>query len=227
MSIAEALQDEAFFRYMRSVRSSSRVSIEGSILESSIVTFWHEWMLCVLAGAIGLPRIAVCVWHQPGLERTVSLINRLGVHVIAARQDNAYGVRELREWLAREKSIVAITLDGPNGPRRVAKSGVVRLARLAKVPLHPLDVTASPVFELNGWDHCVMPATQNHIALRVLPAMPATGSPAEGAQLLESALSRTVPTPDLRRGWARYLSWSWARACTMPLQFGTATLWPD
>ena len=227
MSFASTLQDRGLLQYLRWVRASSQVAIEGAIAGSTMLTLWHEWMLCVLAGAHGLQNIAVYVWDQPDIERSMRVVTRLGFHVIVARRSNAWGVRAMREWLgAGQDRIVAITLDGPAGPRRIAKPGVVRLARLAGVPLCPLDVSASSEFELQGWDRCVMPRARGHITLRILPEVSASAPAAEVAQSIERRLNEApahvgARSPSRLRGLPGL---AWARACTLPLQLGTVTV---
>lgn len=75
----------------------------------------------------------------------------------AARGSSSKGGREalavVRDWVERGRSC-GITVDGPRGPRRVAKVGIVRLAQLTGRPLIPAAyVPAASVRFLRAWDH--------------------------------------------------------------------------
>ena len=50
----------------------------------------------------------------------------------------------------------ALTVDGPRGPARRAKPGIVRLARALGAPVVPLSFSASRVWVLRSWDRTVL-----------------------------------------------------------------------
>ncbi len=52
---------------------------------------------------------------------------------------------------------VAFTPDGPTGPRREIKAGVVRAAQKTGVPILPLHAVADPARRLHSWDRMVVP----------------------------------------------------------------------
>jgi hypothetical protein len=52
---------------------------------------------------------------------------------------------------------VAVLVDGPRGPARVAKTGIVSLARLADVPIQPVAFSARPAVRLGSWDRSLFP----------------------------------------------------------------------
>jgi len=224
MSLVQSVQDEALIRYLHWARVSSRVDIEGAIEASSMITFWHECLLCSLVSRPGTHKVAVFVLRRPRMQRSIRLVERLGCSVILGDRNNAYGIREIRSFLRQGNATVAIALDGPSGPRRIAKPAVVRLARLARAPLHPVTFSARALFESDGWNRCLMPDVENHITVRILPAVPRTASVPDATQGLQDALSAARDLPP-RRGLRDWPARAWARAATMPLQFGTATLW--
>ncbi len=51
---------------------------------------------------------------------------------------------------------MTITPDGPTGPRRKAKPGVVRIALEAGVPVVALGMHVSPALRVNSWDRFVV-----------------------------------------------------------------------
>jgi lysophospholipid acyltransferase (LPLAT)-like uncharacterized protein len=149
----------------------------------------------------------------------LAILSALRVKAIVSDHRGAAGVREAREWLQKPGRALAITLDG--GAPRVALPGVVRLARLFGVSLHPLAVTASSGFRLDGWDRGVVPHLGSRITVRTLHPISARGGPNEGALALERALpgATLLPSTDALVKYRRGLE-VWPRLCTMPLAKG-------
>ena len=52
---------------------------------------------------------------------------------------------------------VAVLVDGPRGPARIAKPGIAALARLSARPVQPVAVAASPALRLRSWDRSLVP----------------------------------------------------------------------
>ena len=59
--------------------------------------------------------------------------------------------RELRD-LARQGRPIALTPDGPRGPRHAVKAGIIHLARDTGVPVTPLAIGFSSFWTLPTWD---------------------------------------------------------------------------
>jgi hypothetical protein len=69
------------------------------------------------------------------------------------------GMEALRELVRAVRSgrSLAITPDGPRGPRQVMKPGVVVVAQLTGQPLVPVSVGASSSWRINSWDRFMIP----------------------------------------------------------------------
>ncbi len=52
---------------------------------------------------------------------------------------------------------LAITPDGPQGPRHVVQMGVIELARQTGAPIFPVTYGASCKKVFNSWDHFILP----------------------------------------------------------------------
>jgi lysophospholipid acyltransferase (LPLAT)-like uncharacterized protein len=52
---------------------------------------------------------------------------------------------------------IGLTIDGPRGPRRVAKPGIAILAARLRKPLLVSAVSAAPVWRLRSWDRMMIP----------------------------------------------------------------------
>jgi len=65
-------------------------------------------------------------------------------------------LRGLLRQLA-EGTTTAVLVDGPRGPARVAKTGVVSLARMAEHSIQPVAFSARPAIRLKSWDRSLIP----------------------------------------------------------------------
>jgi len=62
---------------------------------------------------------------------------------------------------------VAFTIDGPRGPRYVAKKGPVLLARLTGIPITAFYVAVQKPWVLKTWDKMVIPKPFSRAYVRV------------------------------------------------------------
>ena len=59
--------------------------------------------------------------------------------------------------LGRSGHLLVVSCDGPFGPYRVAKPGVLIVARESGLPIQPWAVASRPLFRLNGrWDRMIV-----------------------------------------------------------------------
>jgi lysophospholipid acyltransferase (LPLAT)-like uncharacterized protein len=106
--------------------------------ERYIIAFWHGHILMMIYARFVLPLAAMISQHRDG-ELIAQTMKRFGT--FAARGSTTRGGRAaLREMISLAKSGVnlAITPDGPKGPRHVAQMGVVRAAQMTGVPIVPI-----------------------------------------------------------------------------------------
>jgi lysophospholipid acyltransferase (LPLAT)-like uncharacterized protein len=64
-----------------------------------------------------------------------------------------------------EGGAVAITPDGPKGPRREVKPGVVQAARRSGAWVIPLHATADPAWRVGSWDRLAIPKPGARVAV--------------------------------------------------------------
>jgi lysophospholipid acyltransferase (LPLAT)-like uncharacterized protein len=95
-------------------------------------------------------------------ELIAAFAEKLGV--VPVRGSSSKGGREaLRHMIARLRAPggvkkAATVLDGPRGPRCVAKAGMILLAKRAELPLLPVMVSAYPALTLKKtWDRTLIP----------------------------------------------------------------------
>lgn len=148
-----------------------------------MLTFWHEYNLALFvaarAGRGDLPHASFTTDTARGtVIQTIfeSLARRPGQIVVLRLPDEAD--RAAGRALARRLgdlgeagSSLVVTPDGPWGPRRVAKPGVLLLARQSGLPILPVAVSARPSLRLaRRWDRQLLPLPFSR--LRVIAAEP-------------------------------------------------------
>ncbi len=125
--------------------------------ERVIVTFWHGRLLMMPFAYRSQSAAILISQHRDG-EYIARIAGRLGFSVVrgSATRGGARAFRRLVQVL-RSESNVAITPDGPKGPRRRVKSGVVELSRLSGMAILPVSFGAWPRTLLNSWDEFLVP----------------------------------------------------------------------
>jgi len=108
-----------------------------------IVAFWHGRQL-MLPLCYGGSRLHILISAHRDGELIHRIVRRFGFDTIRGSSTRG-GMRALRQLarLGRSGADLAVTPDGPRGPRCVAQSGVVELAKLTGLPILPLTVAAS------------------------------------------------------------------------------------
>lgn len=150
---------------IRGIRATSRVEVrrQGVFDEvhasgrGVIMAFWHSRLLLVRYAHPGGRLAALISRHDDG-ELIARTMARFG-HAAARGSSTRDGSRALREALslARDGWDLAITPDGPRGPARLAKPGVVELARMTGFPVVPVSCAARPAATLSSWDRFEVP----------------------------------------------------------------------
>ncbi|HEX8169476.1 MAG TPA: lysophospholipid acyltransferase family protein [Thermoanaerobaculia bacterium] len=123
-----------------------------------ILAFWHSHLLPVLGCARWRHPISVMVSRSHDGELIARVLGHYGV-ASARGSSSRGGSAALREFVreGREGRNLVFTPDGPRGPARVAKEGVVTAARLTGLPLQPIAVAARRKKFLGSWDRMLLP----------------------------------------------------------------------
>lgn len=124
---------------------------------SVIFAFWHGrfWLL---AASLRRYRAAVMVSLSEDGEVIATAARRLGYHPVrgSSSRGGREGLAELARCLAEGRS-VALTPDGPRGPRHVAQMGAVALAARTARPIVPLGAASRPAWSFRSWDRFQVP----------------------------------------------------------------------
>lgn len=124
--------------------------------EHCVFAFWHRNLLILMIQRLN-SGIAVLVSTSDAGRLVAGPVARLG-YVPVRGSSTRKGSRALKQLilLSRERSI-AITPDGPSGPRGSIQQGVFQLAWLAKVPIVPVTVDCEKEWVFRSWDRFRLP----------------------------------------------------------------------
>ena len=159
----------------------------------AIYCFWHR---CVFPAAYLFRKrgIRVLTSRSYDGEYIARIIERLGFRAVRGSSSRGAlpSLRELQRELARGE-FVAFTIDGPRGPRYVAKPGPIHLAQTTGAPIFPFYVAVERAWVLKTWDGFMIPVPFSrihcyiHSPIRVLLDSDFTQSLAQMQAELEQA----------------------------------------
>jgi lysophospholipid acyltransferase (LPLAT)-like uncharacterized protein len=148
-------------RYIRMVNRTTRWTVirppASEKLQSGrrgfIMCFWHGRMIMMRAGVY--PDVVVHMLiseHRDGMLIS-KVATRFDVRQVAgsSRRGGVAALRAMQRLLA-EDQCVAVTPDGPRGPRMRAKPGAVKAAQLSGKPMIPVSGAVSHRRILRTWD---------------------------------------------------------------------------
>lgn len=138
-------------------RSADGARVPGRSEGAVIYAFWHRGILplAYLYGSTGA--VVLVSRHRDG-EFISQMHCRLGGGVVRGSTTRG-GLRALMEMVrvGRNGHPLAITPDGPRGPRRVLQGGILHIAQRSGLPIQPLGVDAVRRTELDSWDRFLVP----------------------------------------------------------------------
>lgn len=128
-----------------------------------IFTFWHNRILAVSMVFLRFypkGRGGVTVLTSPSRDGEILARIMAGLKMGAVRGSSsrrgATALRELQRVLAEGRD-VAITPDGPRGPRYVLGPGVVHLAQTTGTPIFPIHIRFGKAWRMRTWDGFAIP----------------------------------------------------------------------
>jgi lysophospholipid acyltransferase (LPLAT)-like uncharacterized protein len=134
-----------------------------------IYTFWHDR---IFAGTYFFRgrRIVIMTSQSFDGEYIARFIQRFG-YGAARGSSSRGGVGALVELtrLVRQGCPAGFSIDGPRGPRHVAKMGAVLLAKKTGQPVLPFAVNAARHYAAPSWDRFQLPLPFTRAAVRIAP----------------------------------------------------------
>ncbi len=157
--------DRAFFSLISIIGTTLKYEIEGfehlnQIADSGktpIYAMWHNRIFAITS-YFKKQNIVVMTSQSFDGEYIARFIKRFG-YGAARGSSTRGGVGALVEMIRLSKQNIptGFMIDGPKGPKYVAKSGAVLLAKKTGNPIVPLSVETEKFWEVKSWDRLQIP----------------------------------------------------------------------
>jgi lysophospholipid acyltransferase (LPLAT)-like uncharacterized protein len=124
--------------------------------ERYLCIFWHENLL-LPAYHFARPDIRVLISQHADGQLIAEICERLGFGLVRGSTTRG-GMEALREMLRVAGHVhLAITPDGPRGPRRQLQGGVIYLAARSGIPILPMGIGYQKPWRAKSWDRFAVP----------------------------------------------------------------------
>ena len=159
--------------------------------ETYIYVFWHEGL--ILMTGFGVPAHVLTSHHADG-ELMTRVCRHMKIGVIRGSTTRGGSAALLGLIRRTGGTHVALTPDGPVGPRRRLKPGAVALAAATGMAIVPVGIACSAAWRAGSWDRLMVPtpwATAHYVtgpAIRVPAGLDRAGV-TRYCRLTEAALA--------------------------------------
>ncbi|MEM7176085.1 MAG: lysophospholipid acyltransferase family protein [Pseudomonadota bacterium] len=162
--------------YIRLVYATTKWDLQGAeaygeLIDTAaggvIASSWHGRLFLAVTYAYPSRRRAVAmISNNSDGELIAAIVNRFGVHAVrgstydkAKRRDKggAEAFQGALDEITQNRALVAITPDGPRGPRMRAQAGAVQLAIATRAPIVPIAFSVTRGKLLSSWDRFLLP----------------------------------------------------------------------
>jgi lysophospholipid acyltransferase (LPLAT)-like uncharacterized protein len=158
-----------------------------------IMTFWHGRIFMATYYFRNRGIVVMTSQNRDG-EYIARVIRRFGYGV--ARGSSTRGSRgaTAEALLALENGKdVGLAIDGPRGPRYVAKKGSAFLARKSGNPVLPFHISVEKKWTMHSWDHFQIPHPFSRAIILIGdPIYIGAGSTAEEMQAVEARIQKSL-----------------------------------
>ncbi len=196
---------------LRLLGRSWRISVEGPDPFAAgpgphLGAFWHRNAL-IAAYMFRDKGFSVPVSRSRDGDLITGLLLGLGYEMPPRGSSSRGGAAALRGLVRMVESgtTISIQTDGPRGPARVSKHGMVSLARRTGRPISPLAMSARPCIQFSSWDATLLPLPFARVVCHFGPPLevPRDAEPSEEEEIrftLDRELNRLTDEADARCG---------------------------
>jgi len=188
----------ALYGYYCLCRATSRIVIEGlgdgDLGQHAIFCLWHEswWPYFVVFLRYRRPHVLI---SDPAayMKPVHAVFRMMGCRRLFLASSGEEGRKAVNDTAAliRNGWSTTISPDGPHGPARVLKKGVLHLAMQSGTPIVPLVLVSRRYLRWSSWDSKKFPLPFNRITVWVHPKIFVTGTnlDAAAAQIVSALAS--------------------------------------
>ena len=125
-----------------------------------LICIWHSRLLFFsrFFKYIKLPVWGISSTHKDS-EILARVLSSWGINLIKGSSTRGWinVIKKMSKLFKEKNAAIIVTVDGPKGPREVAKEGSVKLAKKHNVPVVAASAISSSFWELPSWDKTKIP----------------------------------------------------------------------
>jgi lysophospholipid acyltransferase (LPLAT)-like uncharacterized protein len=168
-----------------------------------IYAFWHENML-LPAYQYGRSDIWVLISQHADGQMIAEACRHLGFQLVRGSKTRG-GVEAVRQMLRLgRQDHLAITPDGPRGPRRRIQPGLIYLAAQTGLPIVPVGIGFRRPWRLDSWDHFALPRPWSRaVCVTTEPIVVPPGADKDGLEYYRQQVERALlEATEIAERWA-------------------------
>lgn len=166
------------YLYYLVCRLTSRISIEGSgnhdLSRQAIYCMWHEswwpWLVVFLRYASAHALFSHPAAYMKPVHTVFRLMRVRALFLGSSGEEGREAANKVAA-LVRNGWCTTISPDGPSGPPRTLKKGVLHIAGQTGVPIVPLAIRSSKHLPWPSWDSKRIPLPFSKITVRIQPPL--------------------------------------------------------
>lgn len=118
-----------------------------------IYAFWHEDLWHAIQVFLGQGVCVMVSEHRDG-ELIARVVERLGYRLVrgSSTRGGARAMRDFVRFAREQQGDLCVTVDGPRGPRREIKEGILFAASLTGLPIIPAGLAVQRSWRTKSWD---------------------------------------------------------------------------
>lgn len=152
--------------FLRGYRRCLRWQVQGAenLQLPCLLAVWHGRLLGVLLHQAGSGMVTMASLSPDG-ALAAGAVRALGCKAVrgSATRGGSKAIRDLKRALEEGAPLAGLTVDGPKGPWRKVKPGVVAMARWLGIPIVPASFSGNKVRLLKSWDRMLVPKPASRV----------------------------------------------------------------
>ncbi len=177
-----------------------------------IYAFWHQRML-LFTYTHRFQGVTIIVSRHRDGDLIARTVERLGFGTVRGSSTRGGGPALFQ--LCRRRSVdLAVTPDGPRGPRHELKPGIIRLAAQTGYPIIPATCSFARFRQFRSWDGFILPHPFTRALVRAGAPFRVQAAPADDPEPFRARLERILQ--ELTRETDRDFEALWAQARPAP-----------
>lgn len=132
-----------------------------------LYSFWHENLLPVLY-THRFRKVGVVVSPSRDGEIVARVLKIMGYRIFRGDTESG-GKRAVIQLIkyGNHGNEIAITPDGPKGPRRKVKKGIIEIGRIGNFPIYAASIKAGNCFRFSSWDRFMLPLPFSKVLIKI------------------------------------------------------------